>query len=178
MKNLLVFLVFTQLAFSQKYFTRTGVTSFEASLEAFEPVEAKNKSTSVILTKDGQIASQLFINAFDFKVALMQEHFNESYMESEDFPKAVFIGKIDDFNINTINEKNTYTVSGKLTIKEITQNISFPAKIVLQENKILYFEGNFKVSLAAYKIKIPSIVRKKIAKEVSIDLDYELTEKL
>ena len=79
--NLIVCLTVCQIAISQTYFTRTGLTKFKASVEAFEPVEAKNNSTTAILkTQTGDIAAQLFINAFKFRVKLMQEHFNENYM--------------------------------------------------------------------------------------------------
>ena len=84
MKKVLFFLFFsvTISGASQTYFTRTGTTNFKASVTAFEPVEATNKSTTVILkTSTGAIAAQLFITAFQFRVALMQEHFNRSKYE-------------------------------------------------------------------------------------------------
>ncbi len=108
------FLLVSISVFSQKYFTRSGNTNFKASVEAFEVVEAKNNSTTVILKTDtGDIAAQLFINAFQFKVALMQEHFNENYMGSDKYPKAIFRGKIADFNLATVTPKKKYKLSEK-----------------------------------------------------------------
>ena len=94
MKNQIFLPFFLLLSFqlsAQKYFTRSGITQFEASEKAFEPVEAMNNSTTVILdTPNGSIVSQVFIAGFQFKNALMQEHFNENYVESDKYPKATF----------------------------------------------------------------------------------------
>ena len=90
---LILFLLISFSTFAQKYFTKTGNTQFKASVEAFEPVEATNNSTTAIINiNSGEIASLLFIKAFNFRVALMQEHFNENYMDSSTFPKATFKG--------------------------------------------------------------------------------------
>ena len=90
-----LFLLVSFSTFAQKYYTKTGNTQFKASVEAFEPVEATNKSTTAIINiNSGEIASLLFVKAFNFRVALMQEHFNENYMDSGTFPKAIFKGLI------------------------------------------------------------------------------------
>ena len=92
-----LFLLVSFSTFAQKYYTKTGNTKFKASVEAFEPVEATNNSTTAIINvTSGEIASLLFIKAFNFRVALMQEHFNENYMDSGTFPKATFKGLISD----------------------------------------------------------------------------------
>ena len=106
---LVLFLLISFSTFAQKYYTKTGNTQFKASVEAFEPVEATNNSTTAIINvTSGEIASLLFVKAFNFRVALMQEHFNENYMDSSTFPKATFKGLISDFNLSDISstEKN------------------------------------------------------------------------
>ena len=124
-KILLVIIVFLSVQLhAQKYFTKSGTTHFKGSVEAFEPVEATNKSTTVILnTKTGAIASLLFVKAFEFKVALMQEHFNENYMDSDVYPKATFKGNISDFDLESLGTtsikkqlKGTLTVRGKAKV--------------------------------------------------------------
>ncbi|PWG05559.1 YceI family protein [Polaribacter aquimarinus] len=179
MKKHLFFIVFfcSISLFSQKYFTRSGNTNFKASVEAFEPVEATNNSTTVILKTDtGDIAAQLFINAFQFKVALMQEHFNENYMESNKFPKATFRGKLNDFDFKNSNNKKEYKLTGTLTVRGVKKEIETTAKVSLEDGKIKLM-SNFVVEPQDFKINIPSIVRKKIADKINVTLNYELVEK-
>lgn len=178
-KILLLLLVFGYLqGYSQKYITKTGITNFKASVKAFEPVEAQNNSTTAILnTENGEIAALLFINTFKFKVALMQEHFNENYMESDIFPKAFFKGKISDFNIETLTEKpKKLNLKGILSIRNIEKKII--TTIYIQKKKEqLILTSNFNINPEDFDIKIPSIVRKKISKTININFKYEIIKK-
>lgn len=179
MKKFLLFffvLVFQSIN-AQKYFTRTGITEFKASVAAFEPVEAKNNSTTVILVSNsGDVASQLFVSAFQFKVALMQEHFNENYMDSDKYPKAIFRGKLKDFSLNDIEEEKEFSLNGTLTVRGVKKKIETIAKIKMNGEKI-YFTTSFSVKPKDFEIEIPSVVRKKIAESIQITLNYELVEK-
>ena len=84
---------------AQKYYTRSGLTEFKASQIAFEPVEAINENTTVIFNiNSGEVVAHVFIASFEFKNALMQEHFNENYMQSNLYPKGIFNGKINKTN--------------------------------------------------------------------------------
>ncbi len=171
----LVLLFTAPLCFSQKLFTRTGITEFKASIDAFEPVEAINKSTSVIVNSEGKIAAQLYIGAFSFKVALMQEHFNENYMESDEFPKANFKGILEQFDIGVL--KDSYILKGNLTIRGISKMVQTKVEVKKTSNNKITLKGAFSVSPKDFNIKIPSIVRRKIAEQVTITLKYELSEK-
>lgn len=171
-----ILLICCQSLFSQKYFTRTGTTEFKASVATFEPVEALNNSTSVLLTNDGKIASQLFISAFKFKIALMQEHFNENFMDSDKYPKATFKGEILNFNVNNLTSTKKHFIKGILTIKGIDKEIEAKAT-VSKVDDIIKIASQFTVLPSDFNIKIPSIIRKKIAKEIIIYLNYELNEK-
>jgi len=174
---LLILIIATQTLYSQKYFTRTGITKFKASTDTFEPVEATNKSSSAILkTNTGDIATLLLIKAFKFKVALMQEHFNENYMDSDQYPKATFQGNINHFNISEINSKKEYSIQGILTIRGVKKNIKTTGTF-LKKNDTLYLNTNFNVKAQDFNIKIPGIVRKKIAETINISLNYELVKK-
>lgn len=163
--------------YAQKYFTRTGTTEFKASVAAFEPVEAVNKSTSVVLKADsGEIAALLLMKAFRFKVALMQEHFNENYMDSDTYPKATFKGAIVDFDESTLSEEKSYTIKGTLTVRGVEKKIETKAKVARKGDNI-YLSSTFSVAPQDFNIKIPSIVRKKIAEKINIYLDYELKKR-
>jgi len=180
MKNIIIilFTIVTSIGSAQKYITKTGLTEFKASVEAFESVEATNNSTTAVLnTTNGQFAALIFVKAFHFKVALMEEHFNENYMDSDKFSKATFKGKIVDFNnANFNNKEQEYTISGELTIKGITKTIKTTATLSNQNN-IINLKTNFSVKPQDFDIKIPGIVREKIAKEINIHLNYQLDEK-
>lgn len=174
---ILICLITCQVALSQTYFTRTGFTEFKASVEAFEPVEAKNNSTTAILkTQSGDIAAQLFVNAFKFRVALMQEHFNENYMDSDKFPKAVFRGKLKDFDFGAISGEQEYDLSGTLTVRGVKKEINTKAKIKKEGDKLI-LSTYFSVEPQEFDIKIPNIVKKKIADKINVTINYELVEK-
>ncbi len=176
MRILIILLLVAQSIFAQKYFTRNGLTEFKASVDAFEPVEAKNHSSSAIITGKRDIAVQIFISAFEFRIALMQEHFNENYMDSDDYPKATFRGKIEDFDINNIDADKKYKVVGNLTIRDSKKQIETFAEIS-RKNENIIFESMFEIVPKDFNIKIPGIVKKKIAQKIKINLHYELSEK-
>ena len=123
-RNILIIL-FALLSFSfakERYITREGVISFFSSTP-LEDIKAINKQVSCVLDKStGEFAFQLPIKGFTFKNALMQEHFNESYLESDIYPKSVFKGKIIDWNAVQLSENPTEVfIEGELTIHGIKQ---------------------------------------------------------
>ena len=165
---------------SQKYYTRDGGIVFEsdAPIEQIEAVN--NKAVCVWDTESGAIEMAVLIKSFKFEKALMEEHFNENYMESEKYPKAKFKGRV--LNMSTIHlaEDGTYTaeVEGDLTMHGETQAITLEANIVVA-NGVAKTLATFDIAVADYKIKIPSIVKDKIAKivQVRVDLDLKLLDK-
>ncbi|WP_400076058.1 YceI family protein [Winogradskyella sp. R77965] len=159
-----------------KYLTKAGSLDFEASVPSFEEVAAKNNSVTAILNTDnGDFAALALVKAFRFKNALMEEHFNENYAESDTYPKATFKGNISGFDISI--EDTTKSIDGSLTFhgvtKEIT-DISITIKVV--DDKIL-LSGNFKVLVSDFDIAIPKIVANKLSDEVSVDFNFELAKK-
>ncbi len=177
-KTLIIAIVLlSQTIVAQKYFTRTGTTHFKASVEAFEAVEAtNNSSTAIIKTTTGDFAVQLFISAFKFDVALMQEHFNENYMDSDQYPKATFRGRLEAFSLEDLSEGKEFPLKGTLTVRGKKKEINTIGKVCLKDDKIK-IKTSFSVQPQDFDIKIPSIVRKKIAEHINIKLDYELAEK-
>jgi len=177
LKLLILFLFLSASVFAQKYYTKTGTTEFRASVKAFEPVAARNNSTSAVLdSKTGNIAALLFINAFHFKVGLMQEHFNENYMDANKFPKATFRGKIETFDFSEILDVKEYPIKGILTVRDEKKEINTTGKFTKQGDK-LKLEATFSVKPEDFNIKIPKIVSKKIAGTIHVTIDYEFIEK-
>ena len=122
-----------------KILTKTGQITFEASVPSFEEVKATNKLSSCILnTKTGDIASVAMIKSFKFKSSLMQEHFNENYIESDKYPKAIFKGKIENFDVLKLTaQKQEFTINGTIELHGKSKNISVVAKI--SKNEIQLF---------------------------------------
>ena len=115
--------------------------------------------------------------AFRFKIALMEEHFNENYIESDNFPKATFSGKIIDFSIGELtNEYKKFTLRGKLSIHGITKKTEIIAR-VKKIAAVIHISSNFTIVPEDFGIEIPSIVRKKIAKEVDVFFTFKLEKK-
>ncbi|MCT4583207.1 MAG: YceI family protein [Flavobacteriales bacterium] len=171
-------LLYAGIISAQKYYTKTGETTFSGSKESFEPVEAINKSTTAILNVEtGDVAALVFIRAFKFEIALMEEHFNENYMDTDLYPKAKFKGKISGFNLSALTAKEKeYPLHGTITIKGVEQPIKTLVKLKKVKGEIIA-RSTFKVKPEDFKIEIPSIVGNKIADEIIIKLNYVLNKK-
>lgn len=174
----LLCVLLTLTLYAQKHITKNGETHFTASVETFEPVEAKNTSSTVVLnTESGQMAVLLFVKAFHFDIALMEEHFNENYMDSDQYPKATFRGQITNFDSSILNkEKTQFTLEGQLSIRGKEKKIQTPI-FISKANNSISLTYSFKVSPEEFGIEIPGIVRKKIAKDILIEGDYVLNPK-
>lgn len=159
----------------EKKTTKTGTITFEASVPSFEEVKGKNTAVTCILnTSNGEIAALVLMKGFRFKIALMEEHFNENYMESSKYPKATFKGKIENFDISKINTtSNDYTIKGKLELHGKSKDIVTIAKIKKTGTDI-EVKTTFTVNVSDFEIEIPSVVSKKVAKKVSIDCNFLL----
>ena len=173
-----IFSFFSIILFSQKVITRSGEIKFEASMPAFEEVAAKNNSVSCIFdTSTGEIAVLALVKAFRFKVPLMEEHFNENYIESDKYPKSTFKGKVSNFDASKVSSgKVTFNLEGNLTIHGVSKKVETKITFV-QSGEKLIATCAFKVKPIDYNIKIPSIVKNKIAETVEIDLKFELEKK-
>jgi polyisoprenoid-binding protein YceI len=179
MKNILfLILIFSaQLATGQKYFSKTGKITFNSDAP-LEKIEAQNTSASTAIdVSSGSMEWAVLIRGFKFQKALMQEHFNENYMESQTYPKAKFKGKID--NIKSINftKDGTYnvTASGQLEIHGITKPIT-SSGVITVKNGIVTAQSNVSVLVADYGIAIPKLVADNISKKVDITIEanYQL----
>jgi hypothetical protein len=156
--------------------TKNGQISF-FSKTPLENIDAVNNEVSSILnTQTGELAFAVLIKGFHFQRALMEEHFNENYMESSKIPKSTFKGKI--ANLSTVNlaKEGNYpvTVEGDLTLHGVTKKITVPGTILVKEGKVQAL-AKFKVKPQDYNIKIPGVVANKIAEtiDVAVDCKYE-----
>ena len=176
--TLIFAVLFTSLgtADAQKYFTRNGKISFHSDAP-LEKIEAVNSSaTSVLDTESGKMEFAVLIKGFQFEKALMQEHFNENYMESSKYPKAVFKGQIDNLDDVKFSTPGTYPVkiSGDLTIHGVTQSREMEGTLSVKDSGIVG-TSIFEVTVADHNIKIPAVVKDNIAKvvEVNVEMNYQ-----
>lgn len=171
-----IMLLFVSVGFAQgKILTKNGKITFEASVPSFEEVKAKNEGvTCVIDTKNGEIACLAMVKSFRFKVALMEEHFNENYIESDKYPKSTFKGKIEGFDASKVTkEEKTYTIKGKLELHGKSKEITIIATIK-KTGDGMSLNSNFTVNTDDFDIDIPSVVSKKLSKKVTVTLDFNL----
>ena len=176
----LFFILSSMIAIGQnKYLTKTGTLAFEASVPSFEEVAAKNESVTAILnTENGDFAALALVKAFRFKNALMEEHFNENYAESDSYPKATFKGKIENFDFNTLSEiESSLTIDGSLTFHGVTNEIKGISLTIKMVNEKIILLGSFKVLVSDFDIKIPKVVQNKLSDEVSVTFNFELRKK-
>lgn len=170
-KILIINLLITNQLFSQLYSTQTGETIF-FSETPIENISAVNKTVGAILnTVTNEIAVNMKMTAFDFPNKLMQEHFNENYMESEKFPAGSFKGKI--IEVIDFTKNGTYDIIAKgfLTLHGITQPRNLKGKLTVENQKV-NLTCNFDVKLVDHKIDVPKLVFAKIAEVISVKSKY------
>lgn len=159
-----------------KYMTRTGSAHFVADGVIKDDVQARsNTVTAVMDASNGQVQARIPVNSFVFKKALMQEHFNENYLESHRFPNASFKGHIQGWSEAMLQKTGSQKIRfvGSLEIHGIAREINEAGTMeVLNGN--LHLETKFNVVVAEYGIKVPSLVRDKIAKEAEVHVEATL----
>lgn len=153
-----------------KYLTRAGHISF-FSASIMEDIEARNdKVAAVFDLNSGQIAFSVPVHEFQFKRTLMQEHFNENYMESDKFPKATFTGQL--VNATQVLKQlpgasQTVEVEGNLVLHGVTRKALVSGTLQMRDGQLIVF-AYFNIAPADYSIDIPLLVREHIAKSVSV----------
>ena len=183
MKRLLFLLVLLLLvrgvppALAQgRYLTKTGLVSF-FSASPIEDIEARNQQVAAVLDfSTGQLAFSVPVKGFVFKRTLMQEHFNENYMESDKYPKATFTGRFVGFDASHLATAGPHPaqVEGDLTLHGVTHHLRVPATVELRGGQLLA-QATFPVASADYNIEIPLLVRNNIAKIISVRVDLMCT---
>ena len=152
-----------------KYFTKSGHINFYSHAPMEDITADNNQVAAFFNAESGELTFAVLIKSFSFEKALMQEHFNENYMDSDKFPKSSFKGKILDYSKEKLMSGEAYSAQGKgvLTIRGIEKEITADADLQLLKDQI---EGHSKfiVKPADFKIKIPAVVKDNIAKEIEV----------
>jgi polyisoprenoid-binding protein YceI len=171
----LVFFMALPIVAGQKYYTKTGRVTF-VSQAPLEKIESSNTNALMVVdAATGNIECSVLIKGFQFDKALMQDHFNENYMESHKYPKGLFKGTI--LNIKDIQFKKdgtyTATIKGELTLHGVTKSVSTTAKLMVKSGNVAA-TTSFDISVSDFSIVIPKVVSDKVAEKVSISVNADL----
>lgn len=178
--SLFIIALFISLnVFSQtKFITKNGVVNFEASVPSFEEVKATNNAVTAIINSDnGEFAALVLVKGFRFKNALMEEHFNENYAESDKYPKATFKGKIQGFSLKNLETTSEFHINGELFFHGQAKQLNDVIVKIFMEKDIISMSGNVEVLASDFDIKIPKIVSSKIAENIDVMFDFQLNKK-
>lgn len=172
---LILFLVLPLTANAQKYITKDGYIGFFSHAPVEDIKADNNQVASVIDTSTGDMVFQVLIRSFHFVKTLMEEHFNENYLESDKFPKSTFTGKIVNLSDINFSKPGTYNanVEGDITIHGVTKKVTAKGTIEVVDGGI-NATSKFNIAPEDYNITIPSVVRNNIAKivEVTVTIRY------
>jgi polyisoprenoid-binding protein YceI len=180
MKNWILFLALISVSTSSiiaqdKFYTKSGKVDF-FSKAALEDIEAKNKTASALLdSKSGSLQFSVLMKSFDFEKALMQEHFNSDYVESDKYPKSEFKGSIINNSEVNYSKSGTYNVKvrGELTLHGVTHSVETNGTIKVDGDH-LQATSSFDISLSDYNIKLQSMVKNRISKTIKINVDCKM----
>lgn len=168
---LVLMLHFGLFSQSNKIISRQGKVSF-FSYTSVENIEATNNQVlSIINTQNGEIAVQMLMRAFVFKKALMEEHFNESYVESDTYPKLTFSGKIKDFN--KVSENSApIIIKGLMDFHGVKKELEVKSTI-RKENNVMILDGDFNVAIDDFDISVPTLLVPNISKKIEVRFRFE-----
>ncbi len=166
---IVIALVIHTQAIAQKYISKSAVITF-FSEAPIENIKATNKKVSSILDlTTGEIVFSVPIREFEFRRSLMKKHFNENYMDSEEYPRSTFKGKISGFG----SSDGVYSsvAVGELNIHGITKKIEVVGEVIVKPDEITLI-AKFPVLLKDYKIKIPKILFSNIAESIEVSIEF------
>lgn len=176
MKKIILFsiaLVISPLVEAQIYMAKSCEISFFSS-SPLEDIQAINKAAKPIVnTATSDVAVKIVISGFQFEKPLMQEHFNENYMESEKFPNATFKGKINEKIDWTKDGEHKVTVTGKLMIHGVEKDRTINGIVKIKGQEIT-ISSKFNVHIADHGIQVPSLYVQNIAEDVEVKLNAVL----
>jgi hypothetical protein len=162
--------------FAQKYMSRNAYVGFY-SHTPIEDIKADNNQVAAILdAATGEFVFQLLVKSFSFDKALMQEHFNENYMESEIHPKSTFKGKVVNFSEVNFSKPGKYPVQveGELMIHGVSKHINTSGTFDIGSDNVKA-DAVFEIKPEDYNISIPKLVREKIAEKIQVTVSATMT---
>ena len=168
-----VFAAISHFSFSQIFLGENTVISFFSATK-MENIDAVNTITKPVFNAgNGELLFKATNTAFKFKSQLMEEHFNENYMESEKYPHTLFKGKIADKIDYTKDGVYEVIAAGILSMHGVDKERTIKGTLTVKEGKISLF-SKFMVKLSDHKIKVPGVVTYNIAEEIEITVDAVL----
>ena len=171
----IIFLISTS-GFAQKYITKNGNIGFYSEAR-IENIEAYNNQVNCALDiKTGDFVFKVLIKSFEFQKALMQEHFNENYLESDKYPASTFIGKVTNIGEMDLSKNGSYKakVEGDLIIHGITKKIAVDGTFNVKDGKI-NGKSRFNLKVKDFDIKIPAAKVNNIAETIEVRVDVTLS---
>ena len=170
----LVFLLTASLASAQQFMTRSGNVHF-FSATPIENIEADNDQMMGLFDEsNGNFAFQVQMRAFHFEKALMEEHFNENYVESELYPKATFQGQFNNWSTDLKNgETHDVVATGTFEIHGVVDDRDISGTIKWSGSS-WNIDASFPVELATHKIEVPAAVKSNIASVIDVDVKASL----
>lgn len=164
----------------ERYATKEGQITF-ISDTPMEKIEAVNRKTVAVFdATTGAVEMSALIKSFEFEKALMQEHFNENYMESNTYPKAIFKGRMIGLKPEMLKApgRHEVTVEGELTMHGVTRKVSTKGTIGVDASGAVKAACDMVVKPDDHAIKIPSVVRGQIAEEVKVQVRIDNFRKM
>lgn len=172
----LTVLIFTGKIHAQKYITKNGFISFYSETP-IETIQAANNQVNAALDAEtGAMVFKVLMKSFEFPKALMQEHFNENYVESDKYPNSTFVGKVTNFKDIDFSREGTYDamVEGELTIHNVTRKISEKGTFIVKSQDNVQGKCKFNVKVEDYDIRIPRAVVANIAETIEVTVDIDM----
>jgi polyisoprenoid-binding protein YceI len=161
---------------AQKYFTKNGSISFFSKTNMEDIKADNNQVMSVLNAGNGQLQFSLLVKSFHFDKALMEEHFNENYLESDKYPKSTFTGTITDITKVNFAKEGVYTVSvtGDLNIHGVSKTTTTAGTVTVKAGNVSV-HSKFIVKLSDYSISVPKLVKDNISQnqEVTVSCNYD-----
>ncbi len=153
--------------------TKSEITFFSSA--PLEDIQATNaKATSLFNGETGAIAFIIPNHAFQFRKSLMQQHFNENYMESAKYPRSTFEGKLTDYDLTVSGTQEAFA-EGKMTIHGVTKHVKIKGHLIYESGRLI-LESKFPLKVADYDIEIPKVVFYNIAEEVEVTVLFTYDE--
>lgn len=159
--------IFLAKSEGQIYMSDSCRVSFFSSATIEDITAVNTVSKPVMSTATGDIQISISNPQFIFKKKLMQEHFNEDYMESDKYPNTIFKGKVNEKVDYTKNGVNNVTVTGTMDMHGVKKTITIPGTITVKDG-LIFLVAKFDVKLTDYNIKVPTVIGSDIAKQIAI----------
>lgn len=167
------FLLLLNFTYSQeKYLTKNGHINFFSD-SPLKVIKANNNQVlSIVSIDNGQIVIHVLMKSFLFEKSLMQEHFNENYIESDKYPKAKFKGKLIGFDLSD-NLEQKIRIKGELSLRGKTKQIELSSIMIFKEG-VLAIKGSFNIAIADFDIKVSgSTMNNSIAELIKVSFDIK-----